>query len=182
MVVEIRPLAHFSAPDLQRLATGYTATSRFELSKSETPERVQFTLERKALDRPHVKVFDWDAEQSAMYQRVVEDGFSLGAYDDDELIGIAIIERQSWNNSLWVWEFHVAESYRGQGIGRLFMSAVIEQARQNRLRAVVCETQNTNTPAIRFYQRMGFEMDGIDQSLYPEEVGDEIALFMKYKL
>lgn len=180
--VDIRLLARFSADELKRIATGYTATSRFEVCKSESAERMQFTLELQPLDTPFVKVFDWDDEQLQIYERVVAEGLSLGAYDRDALIGIAINERQNWNNSLSVWEFHIAPSHRGQGIGRLLMSAVIEQARQNGLRAIVCETQNTNPMAIHFYQRMGFEMDGIDLSLYPQEVGDEIALFMKCRL
>ena len=48
------------------------------------------------------------------------------------------------------------------------------------MRVIVCETQNTNVPAIRFYQRMGFTLDGIDLSFY--ETIDEVAFFMKRKV
>jgi ribosomal protein S18 acetylase RimI-like enzyme len=64
------------------------------------------------------------------------------------------------------------------------MNAMLEQAREKEFRVVVCETQNTNVPAIRFYRKLGFEIDGIDLTYYPEEeikVG-EVAIFMKHHL
>ena len=45
-------------------------------------------------------------------------------------------------------------------------------------------TQTTNVPAIDFYRKVGFEVDGIDLSYYGNndvEAG-EVALFMKRKL
>jgi ribosomal protein S18 acetylase RimI-like enzyme len=64
------------------------------------------------------------------------------------------------------------------------MEAVINQAKDSGLRIVSCETQNTNVPAIRFYQRMGFQIEALDLSLYtnhdfPE---GEIAIWMKRKI
>jgi ribosomal protein S18 acetylase RimI-like enzyme len=49
---------------------------------------------------------------------------------------------------------------------------------------MVCETQNTNAPAIAFYRRVGFELDGIDLSYYSNEdvTQGEVALFMKLRL
>jgi ribosomal protein S18 acetylase RimI-like enzyme len=52
------------------------------------------------------------------------------------------------------------------------------------LRAVVCETQTTNVPAIAFYRQLGFEIDGVDLSYYSNDdaSGGEVAIFMKLKL
>ena len=63
-------------------------------------------------------------------------------------------------------EFHVAETHRRQGIGRQMMEELVERGRASGLRIVVCETQNTNVPAIHFYRRVGFNIEGIDLSYY----------------
>ena len=64
------------------------------------------------------------------------------------------------------------------------MSALTKIAKDNDCRVMVCETQNTNLPAIRFYRAAGFEIDSLDLSYYtntdPEDF--EVALFMKKKL
>ncbi len=119
-----------------------------------------------------------------MLQQAVQAGFSLAAYDGDQMVGIAITEQRRWNRSLWVWEFHVAEAYRGRGIGTRLMQAVIETARQAGLRVVALETQSSNVPAIRFYRKCGFVIDGLDLSFYTNDdvQKDEVAVFMKNKL
>lgn len=83
-----------------------------------------------------------------------------------------------------MWEFHVAEGYRGQGIGRKLLDTLIEKGRSAGLRTIVCETQNVNVPAIHFYRKMGFILDGIDLSYYSNEdwPDGEVAVFMKRKL
>jgi ribosomal protein S18 acetylase RimI-like enzyme len=34
---------------------------------------------------------------------------------------------------------------------------------------ILCETQTTNVPAIDFYRRVGFKLEGIDLSYYSNE-------------
>lgn len=46
-------------------------------------------------------------------------------------------------------------------------------------RAVWLETQNVNLPAIRFYRAFGFQLAGLDDSLYdPKELPGECAVFL----
>jgi ribosomal protein S18 acetylase RimI-like enzyme len=112
---------------------------------------------------------------------VAQNGCSFGAYDCDALVGVAIAEPRAWHTDLWVWDFHVHAVYRRLGIGRRLMDALAERAREHALRTIVCETQNTNVPAIRFYRSAGFELVGVDLWYYPPEI-DEVALFMKRRL
>ena len=95
--------------------------------------------------------------------------------------GMALAEPHVWNKSLWVHEFHVAASQRGRGVGRRLMDALVQEASCAGLRTIVCETQNTNAPAIHFYQRLGFRIEGVDLSYYSNDdhPDGEIALFMK---
>jgi ribosomal protein S18 acetylase RimI-like enzyme len=99
-------------------------------------------------------------------------------------VGIALAEPRHWNKSLWVWELHVVESHRRRGVGRQLVDALANKAREAGLRTLVCETQNTNVPAMRFYHSVGFRIEGIDISYYTNEdfPDGEIAVFMKKRL
>jgi len=104
-----------------------------------------------------------------------------GAYDGDQIVGLALAEAQHRNRSLWVWQFEVLEAYRRKGVGRQLMDSLAEKARHAGLRIIVCETQNTNVPAINFYRKAGFSVEGIDISYYTNNDIDnfEVAIFMK---
>ena len=57
-------------------------------------------------------------------------------------------------------------------------------ARSAGARCLWVETQNVNYPAIQFYRQVGFQLCGLDESLYdPEGPGrNEIALFFAREL
>jgi streptothricin acetyltransferase len=185
VLMDIRPIEHITLDEIQRLITGYTSPVRYQVHKTESDELTRFTLELITLETPYIKPYEAvDEESFQSFQRGVQQGSSLGVYEDEHLIGIALAEIRPWNKSLWVWEFHITPPYQGQGIGRRLMEALFERSRAAGLRCIGLETQNTNVPAIRFYRRMGFRLDGIDLSLYTNNdwPDGEIALFMKRKL
>jgi ribosomal protein S18 acetylase RimI-like enzyme len=183
-MIEIKKLTDLSPEDLRRLNYGYTSQAKYSVRKEETHEETTITLELTLFDEPYVKRWETDDEEVARCQRVVRDGHSLGAFNGDELVGIAIAEEQMWNKSLWVWEFHVDRGYHHRGIGRRLMDGLVKVGREAGLRTMVCETQNTNTPAIDFYRAIGFEIEGINLSYYTNEDVEmgEVAIFMKRKL
>jgi ribosomal protein S18 acetylase RimI-like enzyme len=181
-VTEIRPLLRLERAELEAVITGYTSPARYRVHREESDEAASFRLE--LVNQPYVKRFDLPDASFDEYQRLLPEGLSLGAYDADKLVGAALAERRTWNGSLFVHEFHVAEGYRGRGLGARLMDSLAERARAAGLRVLVCETQTTNVPAVRFYRRVGFMLDGIDLSLYSNDdwPDGEIALYMKRKL
>ncbi len=182
---EIRPLQPLTLAELQALIVGYTSTANFKVTKIETPDATTITLYLVPLASPYIKRYDPpDAETLEQYARAGRAGFSLGGYIDEQLIALAIAEPHEWNKSLWVWEFHVAPAQHGRGLGRQLMEALAHKARTAGLRTMVCETQTTNVPAIRFYRSVGFALEGVDVSYYTNtdiQTG-EVAVFMKKNL
>lgn len=181
-MIEIRPITHLTPADLQPLITGYTSPMRYAVHKIESEEKTVFSLELQQRETPYVKHHDpMDQETVQQYTAILAQDWSLGAYDGELLVGIALAEKQTWSNRLWVWEFHIAESHRGQSIGSKLMEAVAQKGRAAGLRAIFLETQTTNVPAIRFYRKVGFTLDGIELSLYSNDdwPDGEMALFMK---
>jgi len=126
-----------------------------------------------------------EAEVACMVRTVAE--ASSGRFATvacSRLVGMAIAEEREWNKTLWLWELHVEPDCQGQGIGTKLVHGLVKLAGQHGCRVIACETQNTNVPAIRFYRKMGFEIDGLDLSYYTnsDATDYEVALFMKKKL
>ena len=183
-MVEIRPLTKLSLADLKRIASGYSADSKYAVVYTETESCVSFKLRPVTLAKPYIKRFHYDDETLQQYNAVLNEGYSFGAYDGDLLVGLAIAEGHRWNRSLFVHEFHVAETHRNQGIGRRLMDRVAEKASCAGFRIIVCETQNTNPTAINVYRKLGFRVEGVDISFYSNNdyPQGEIAVFMKRRL
>jgi ribosomal protein S18 acetylase RimI-like enzyme len=65
------------------------------------------------------------------------------------------------------------------------MQEVVSHATSLRqVRCLGLETQTSNVPAIQFYRRMGFCIEGLDLSFYSNEDQErgEVAIFMKKPL
>jgi ribosomal protein S18 acetylase RimI-like enzyme len=180
-MAEIKPLTALNIDYFHHLSNGYTSTEKYVVTKSETSDQTTITLLRQKLDQPYFKNWEDNPDLEAHYAEVIQQGLSLGLYSGTDLVGVAIAEKRAWNRHLWVWEFHIDPAYQGQGYGRKLMDHLAELGKQAGCRVIVCETQNTNAPAIHFYRRVGFEIGAVDLSYYtnkdPEEF--EVAIFMK---
>lgn len=184
-MVAIRLLPSIDAALLERLITGYTSSEVYWISKEETDDTIFFELRLTPLEQPFVKRYPpLDSTELQRYRGLAATGNAFGAFEGETCVGIALCEPQRWNSSLSVWEFHIAPEVRWQGVGRALMAAVEVHAREEGLRCLVCETQTTNVPAIRFYRAIGFTVDAVDISLYANDDIErgEVAVFMKKRV
>lgn len=183
-MIDVRPLDKFDTDRFLAIASGYTTSEIYRISRSESTERIVFEMVLETLPQASEFRFPYSDEDLERYQKATPGSYCLGAFDGDTLVGISLAEPQEWNNTLWVWEFHVAKGYQGQGIGRLMMAELEARARGAGIRAIICETQNTNVPAINFYRAVGFQVEGVDISYYTNEdmlPGRTVAVFMKLR-
>ena len=184
-MIKINRLTKLNSDDLKQIITGYTSPGKYVISYTDSPTQTSFTLTFQMLAKPHNGRYDHlDDETLARYRAALPHGFSFGAFAQDELAGILLAEPQMWNKSLWVWEFHVAEAMRGQGIGRQLMATAVQEARTAGLRTIVCETQNTNATAVNIYRRLGFAIEAVDIAYYSnaDYPDGDVAVFMKRRL
>jgi len=163
---------------------GYTSPMKYQVTKENTETRTTISIELVPLEQPYVKSWEEDPEEFKLFAPMIESGHSLGAMIDDELVAVAITEPRPWNNTLFLWNLHVAVRHQRKGIGSRLSQELIAHARQHGFRAIVLETQNTNVPAIQLYKRFGFDIEGIDLALYSNTdlIDGEIAFFMTLKL
>ncbi|NLI40858.1 MAG: GNAT family N-acetyltransferase [Caldisericales bacterium] len=176
---EIAKLEKFSEDDLNSVLVGYTSSRKYTVEKMETNNQIVFKLDLVPLGELYIKRWFLTSEVDH-YRRIVPTGYSIGAYADGEIVGMAIAENLDWNRSLFIWEFHVKEGHRRQGIGALMMNELEKEARQANLRIMVCEAQNTNADAIDFYKYCGYSIEGIDLHYYDDlDSRNEFAIYMK---
>lgn len=151
-MMQVKSIAQLDSEMLEKVVTGYVSHAMYSATKMESEDRIDITLDLISLDNPYVKEYDHINEMTLQrYKKLPQHGFCFAAYKADEIAGLCLAEPQHWNNSIWVWEFHVAERFRGKGARIELVEAFVHKASFSGFRTVVCETKNTNFPAIRFY-------------------------------
>lgn len=183
-MARIARLTELPLAECRRLISGYRTEQRYRVEKSESETETRITLTLEDLPQPYVKLFDAEEELESLYPDFVAQGLSFGAWEDGQMVGIAICERREWNNTLWLWELHVQNGLRGQGMGSQLIQAVQQLAVEKQFRTVALEAQNMNVPALNFYRKHGFRVEGVDLSLYSNSdlTDGEVALYLKWKV
>jgi ribosomal protein S18 acetylase RimI-like enzyme len=93
-------------------------------------------------------------------------------------VGFCAAGFEPWNRRATLWHLYVDRPARRRGVGRALLSQVVDFAKECGARQLWLETQDSNVPAIRAYERLGFDVVGFDLSLYENPPGGEVAVFM----
>jgi len=95
-----------------------------------------------------------------------DDSFVYGAFDGPRLIGMAGFyreHRQKRRHKGWIWGVFVVAEYRGKGIARALLGAVIEEARGLRgLRKMHLTVSADQEAARKLYASLGFRSYGVE--------------------
>lgn len=140
-----------------------------------TPSAEGFITAERTLDSAYIK--DYDAiEHPRDWSRFDTSTWGLlAAYSDHQRVGGAIVAVDSQGVDLLegrsdlavLWDIRVAPQCRGRGIGTALFTAAEAFAAARGCRKLKVETQNTNVPACRFYQRQGCVLGTVNRFAYP---------------
>jgi len=97
--------------------------------------------------------------------------------------GFIATSLRHWNRHCVIHHFYVDTPWRRSGVGRRLLAEAIAVARQAGMARLWLETSSLNVPGVDAYRRLGFELCGLDTSLYAElPTSNETALFLSRPL
>lgn len=162
---------------------GYTADNEYAVSISSSGGEFSFALRLSALPVPKTRRWTERDEDKLRMGEMLAGMLSFRAVSEGRTAGIVIAERTKWNNSVYLEKLHVSKSFRNLGVGRGLIRAVETSAVSQGAEKLCLETQNTNSSAVNFYMKCGFEITGLDTALYSgDECKGETAVFMTKQL
>ncbi len=114
------------------------------------------------------------------------DNFVLGAYKDDQLVGIGGFLRETAEKRRHigsVWGVYVTPAYRGAGLGRRLMAMTLERARKlPDLEHILLSVTSDNAVALALYRSFGFEAWGTEPAALKHEGVDYDETHMLLRL
>jgi diamine N-acetyltransferase len=90
-------------------------------------------------------------------------------YADGEPAGFLLTYEDPAEDAYWVWRFMVAAPHQHRGVGRQAMELLLERWRSLGVGAAALSVLPANREAITFYESLGFELTG-------EEESDELVM------
>jgi ribosomal protein S18 acetylase RimI-like enzyme len=136
-------------------------------------------LELDALRAPLTKTFPLDDLEDP--ERPYDHGWVLEA--GERCVGFAATSFEPWNRRLIVWHFYVDVQFRRRGGARVLLQAIMGEGAERGARHVWLETSSVNTPGFAAYKALGFDLTGIDRTLYDGTPAEgEVALFLSRPL
>lgn len=122
-----------------------------------------------------------------LYEDYQEHAFAWGIIESEKLIATIQTDQEIWSNRLRITALWVDEEHQKKGIGHALIEVAKEQARHERRRAIILETQSCNVNAVGFYMHEGFTLIGMDTCCYAnndldrKEVRLEFGYFLERK-
>ncbi|MFT9495358.1 GNAT family N-acetyltransferase [Anaerosolibacter sp.] len=184
-MLTVKKLEQFTIEDQESFGfNGFKTDKIYAVEKRECEDELIISVKIKDLEETYQKKWSRSSSSEKFFQEVIKQNLSFGAYIYEELAGVLIASEIKWNNSLWIENIIISERYRGNGIGKALLDNLMKLAAERKIRIIGLETQGSNYPAIQFYKKHGFEIDGIDFSLYPrkDESNPDVAIIMKRKV
>lgn len=148
------------------LPMDYTSDFYYDVSIEKKEGAFLASFVKKAAPQPISHTGEEYDFPDKLYQDFWEKAYAWGILEEGRLVAAIETCPEEWSNRLRVTELWVAEGQRRMGMGHALMSLAKEQARLERRRAIILETQSCNSAAISFYLKEGFSLIGFDACCY----------------
>ena len=145
---------------------GYTTDQYYDVTVNRTEKGFSVGIEKKAFPEPVTHSPEEHSFPDRLYADYRPNAYAWGVLQADQLVAAIETEPEHWSNRLRITQLWVAEDLQKRGIGRALIETAKAQARLERRRAVILETQSRNVNAVDFYLRQGFTLIGLDTCCY----------------
>jgi len=129
--------------------------------------------------RPYPEEVPWalllDADPSReRIERYLSDTLTRIAKRDDDVIGVYVLQQVD-ATTFELMNIAVAEAYQGTGLGRRLLGHAIGLAESHGARVIDVGTGNSSLDALRFYQRAGFRIVGVEPDFFTNNYAEPIV-------
>lgn len=145
---------------------GYTTDKYYDVVVNKKEKGFNIDIEKKDFTEPVIHTPEEYDFPDKLYEDHWENAYAWGVLVNDKLVAALETDQELWSNRLRITELWVAEEYQKKGIGHKLIDIAKEQARRERRRAIILETQSCNVNAVDFYQHEGFTLIGMDTCCY----------------
>lgn len=166
--ISIRPLTSQDAPEFRKLRI---------VALTRDPQAFLNTLEKET---------NWPVERysSDIWYSQMETPFGYyGAWVGTLLAGYVKVSASGLakqKHVAYLYNLYVSPDFRNQKVATTLFSHVINNLKQNQIESVYVSCIASNTQALRFYQRQGFQQVGIQPKCvkWNDTYDDEVNLFL----
>ena len=144
----------------------YKTDKYYDVIVNKTDKGFVIEIEKKDFTEPVTHTPEEYDFPDKLYEDHWENAYAWGVLVNGELVAAIETDQELWSNRLRITELWVTEKYQKQGIGHALIEMAKEQARRERRRAIILETQSCNVNAVDFYQHEGFSLIGMDTCCY----------------
>lgn len=85
-----------------------------------------------------------------------ETSLAYAIYDDNEVIGLVILDEERENRPYRFTDLFIADDYRNKGYGEKAVRAIINHFIEKNVKLIQIQVHETNEVAIHIYQKCGF--------------------------
>lgn len=122
--------------------------------------------------------FPWTA---GIFRDCLRVGYCCWCYErNDRIEGYGVMSVAAGESH--ILNLTVRPESQRQGIGAKLMRHFLQLARRHNADIVMLEVRPSNTPAVRLYEKMGFNEVGVRRNYYPADQGREDALLLALSL
>lgn len=99
------------------------------------------------------------------------------AEEDGEIAGCCGIRNMAGEGE--ITNVAVAKKFRRRGIGRALMEYMLKEAELLGMESATLEVRISNTPAIRLYESLGFQGEGVRPNFYEKPKEDALIMWKR---
>ena len=144
----------------------YTTEEYYDVAMERQEAGFTVRIEKKRFETPVTHGPEEYDFPDKLYAEYWTGACAWGVVEEGRLVAAIETAPETWSNRLRVTELWVDPAYQKRGIGHGLMETAKEQARLERRRAIILETQSCNVNAIGFYLHEGFTLIGMDTCCY----------------
>ncbi len=141
------------------------STEYLHIEKSGDGAAMSFQISQRPLREKMVSPNRLPDDSKFILKQIVsgnDEGFAIVAEHDGQIVALLLAQVRPGNSTMEIIDLRIDYDYRRQGLATVLIYQLIERAKEADLRAVHATGLTNNIPAVNLFQKLGFELSGMD--------------------